>query len=443
MSTEEHHCDVAVIGGGPAGSTAATLLAEKGWQVAQFEKASHPRFHIGESLLPMNLPILERLGVLDRVAELGVYKPGGEFYDSAYGDQGSKFDFGEQIDKTWPHAYQIKREDFDKVLFDNAGSRGVMIHDQTRVLGVDWDAPDRARLTVNGADGETREWTARFVVDASGRDTLLGRKFGIKAKNPRHASAALFGHFNGVERHPGEDAGLVSVYWFEHGWFWVIPLRDDITSVGAVCDPGYLKQRRNSPEEFLQQTIELAPESLRRRMAGAERIGSIQATGNFSYGCSRMYGPGYVLVGDAFAFVDPVFSSGVYLGMSSAERAVDYVDAELRGASNAAALRKRFVTGTRHGIKTFSWMINRFNSPSMKRMLMAPGNPLRVRDAIVSLLCGDFHRRNGVMWRFQLFKFFYYFVAAKHLGETFAEYKRRRARVKAGFQGDTIQTDAG
>jgi flavin-dependent dehydrogenase len=163
--------------------------------------------------------------------------------------------------------------------------------------------------TATGKEHGNHVWNARYLVDASGRDTLLAGKMGIKQRNPRHASAALYGHFTGVERLPGREEGNISIFWFEHGWFWQIPLQEGITSVGAVCSPRYLKSRKTPPAEFLWETIALCPQ-LASRMSDASLASPVTATGNYSYQAERMAGDRYVMVGDSYAFIDPVFSSG-------------------------------------------------------------------------------------------------------------------------------------
>ncbi len=190
-------CDVAVIGGGPAGSTAAALLARRGYKVIALEKARHPRFHIGESLLPMNLPVFERLGVLDKVRALGVFKPGADFEadnESGY----NTFAFARAIGRSPPHAYQVWRQDFDKMLYDHARECGADAREGHEVLEVEQVGSRETRLAVNADDGRSYGIQARYVVDASGRDAFLSAKKKLRRKNDRHQSAAIFGHFRGA-----------------------------------------------------------------------------------------------------------------------------------------------------------------------------------------------------------------------------------------------------
>ncbi|MFC1674197.1 NAD(P)/FAD-dependent oxidoreductase, partial [Pseudomonadota bacterium] len=184
-------------------------------------------------------------------------------------------------------------------------------------------------------------------------------------------SAAIFGHFSGVPRLPDQENGNISIYWFEHGWFWVIPLPDDRTSVGMVCWPKFMKTRQGSLEEFFWQGVAQSG-ALKERMKDAKALQDITATGNFSYSASAMYGHRYVLVGDAYAFIDPVFSSGVYLAMKSAEFAADAVSDSLTQPHQMARHLKTYERRVTKGLKLFSWFIYRFTSPAMRTLLLKP-----------------------------------------------------------------------
>ena len=431
--------DVLVIGGGPAGSTAATLLARRGWQVLMLEKDVHPRFHIGESLLPMNLPILERLGVIDQVREIGVRKAGADFTVADSDTETHVFRFTQGLGLPRDHAFQVRRSEFDQLLFEHARANGVDARDGVRVKTIALGADGRPeKFQATAADGAKFSVRPRYVVDASGRDTFLGNKLKLKRKSNKHQSAAIFSHFRGVERRPGEDAGNVTVDRFEHGWYWLIPLRDDIMSVGAVCSPEYLKQRRSDNETFLMQTLN-ARGSVARRMRGAERVAPVHATGNYSYGCTRMSGPGWVMAGDAYAFIDPVFSSGVFLAMLSAEQATEVVDGALREPAREAALQKAMEKRFRRGLKHFSWFIHRFTSPVMKRLFSAPRNDFQLQQAVVSMLAGDVFDNPAVIRRLYMFRALYALNAIAIAPQALAGWRERRRRVRAKFSGDTLQ----
>ena len=315
-ATPPRHCDVLVIGGGPAGSTVAPLLAEMGYQVVLLDKARHPRFHIGESLLPANLPLFERLGVADEVRAIGMQKWGAEFV-SPHHEHKQAFHFAEAWDKSMPYAYQVRRDQFDTVLIRNAAKKGVEVHEGCKAKAVEFLPDNTVLVRAVHDDGSESEWHARFLVDASGRDTFLANRFQIKHRNPKHNSSAIYGHFTGARRNPGQEAGNITIFWFEHGWFWFIPMQNDITSIGMVTWPYYMKTKgERSLEQFLRDGIAQCPK-LAERLSDATLINDVEATGNFSYVSERNHGDNYVMLGDAYAFIDPVFSSGVLLAMNS------------------------------------------------------------------------------------------------------------------------------
>lgn len=249
-------CDVVVIGAGPSGSTAATLLARRGHRVVALEMAHHPRFHIGESLLPMNLPVFERLGVLDKVRALGVLKRGADFEsDEARGYRGyTTYAFDRALGESPPHAYQVWRQDLDRMLFEHARASGADTREGHEVLAVTQCGARDTRLEVRGPDG-TYALQARYVVAATGRDALLSTQKRLRRKNKAHQSAAIFGHFCGAALRDGDDAGNISIYRFDHGWMWMIPLPGGVMSVGAVCRPHCLKQRKGRTVVFLLETL--------------------------------------------------------------------------------------------------------------------------------------------------------------------------------------------
>lgn len=437
----EHVCEVVVIGGGPAGATTAARLAMRGRKVVLLEKEHHPRFHIGESLLPMSLPLLEELGVLDEIhTRVGVVKPGAEFNSEWHQNRRQVYFFREAWDKRYPHAYEVTRSEFDAVLFRNAIHKGAEAYEGMRVTGVEFHAAGGGRVQAVDETGQEHMWEAQFIVDASGRDTLLSRRFGLRERNPAHNSAALFGHFRNVVRRQGEEAGNISVYWFEHGWFWMIPLQDDIMSVGAVCWPEYLRSRDCSPAEFLMRSIAHSP-SMQARMDGAELISEVQATGNFTYLSKKAYGQSYLLVGDAFAFLDPVFSSGVHLALYGAFEAAATVDAILDSPHKAKRLCARYERFVRRGMKQFSWFIYRFNTRAMQNLFLSPNNTFRMLEGVTTLLAGDVFRKTPMERPIAIFKMVYYVTALAHLPKSWAIWRRQRRNRAVIFEGGTLPVD--
>jgi flavin-dependent dehydrogenase len=424
-------CDVLVIGGGPGGSTAAALLASRGLRVTLLEKARHPRFHIGESLLPANLPLLEQLGVADQVRGLAMHKFGAEFVSPWHEPASMTIQFQEAWDKSMPYAYQVRRSEFDEILLRNAQAKGAEVIEGCRVRDVSFRADGSGGVVdAQYEDGSSGRWDARFVIDASGRDTLLGRKFDLKKRNPKHNSSALYGHFTGAKRHAGQDEGNITIFWFDHGWFWFIPLADGTTSIGAVIWSYYLKTRKTPVRQFFLDTIAMCP-ALAARLEGATLVSEVEATGNFSYSCERSHGPGYLMIGDAFTFIDPVFSSGVMLAMQGGFVAAETVQTCLAEPARAAAALRRFDRIVRQGPRDFSWFIYRVTNPIMRDMLMQPGNIFRVKEALISMLAGDIYGKTPIWGSIRALKGIYYMLSLASPRRSFQAMRRRRHNITA------------
>lgn len=431
MTAVESDAEVIIIGGGPAGSTAAALLAEGGHRVVLLEKARHPRFHIGESLLPANLPLFRRLGIAEQVRAIGMEKWGVEFHSPEHGRTQS-YRFADGWCKEQPHSYEVRRSQLDEILIRRAGALGAEVVEGCRAKEVELLGEAGVRVEAQHESGEMQRWRAAYLIDASGRDTFLGTRLGTKQRNRHHNSSAVYAHFRGAWRH--EDprrAGDISIFWFEHGWFWYIPLADGITSVGAVAWPYYLKGRTQPVREFFLDTIAQSP-ALAERLAGAELASEVEATGNYSYSCTRPHGERYLLIGDAYSFIDPVFSSGVLFAMQGGAAAAQALDLVLRKPARRAAAFRHFAKLSRHGPRAFSWYIYRMTRPAMRDLFMDPHNPLRMRDALLSLLAGDIYGNTPIWNSLRAFKMTYYLMSIFSPRRSLAAARRRAAHVSSG-----------
>ena len=403
-------CDILVIGGGPAGSTAAAMLAGRGRDVVLVEKERHPRFHIGESLLPLNTAILDKLGLRDAVSAIGVHKPGAEFVSDATGKD-VQFRFSNGLDKRFPASWQVRRSDFDKLLFEAAESRGAKTLQETKVVALEpAKAGARAHVTAVGPAGAEMRFAPRFVLDASGRDTFLAAKLDLKRSNKRNNTAAVYAHYTGAEFRTGDREGFISIHLAEDGWFWMIPLPDGVMSVGFVGNPSAFKNRRGSPADLLSGRISGSP-TVGARMRHAVRVGEVTATGNYSYYADTNAGDDCLMIGDAFGFLDPMFSSGVLLAMTSGEKGAEVADIWLQDPTRGKAAARKMEREMRQAMNRFAWLIYRINTPALRFLFLNPRNILGMRDGLVSLLAGSAASARTAL-PVAAFKAVYYFTSA-------------------------------
>jgi len=382
-------CDVLVVGGGPAGSTIAALLAQKNKHVVVLEKEHFPRFHIGESLLPLNLPLFDRLGITDDVHRIGVYKPGAELVSDAH-NAATTFRFAENPYLSVGHSYQVRRGEFDKLLLDNSRRLGAEVLEGARVSDVTLDGDQGPRVEALNDNGTATEWSARFLVDATGRDTLLTSKLRLKRINKQNNTAAVFGHFRNVPRRSGDKEGMITVYLFEHGWFWMIPLPDEVMSVGVVGTQAFFTERKANLETLFASAVAETP-SLASHMKNAERIGPLTACADYSYDSQSYVGKNHILVGDAAAFIDPLFSSGVMMAMSSAAYGATVVEELLDGRGSRERLVRDYESKIRHSLNSLSWLIYRINSPLLRDIFMSSFDLFNTRHELITILAGDFY----------------------------------------------------
>ena len=361
MSTSTY--DAIVVGGGPAGATTATLLAQHGRQVLLLERESFPRYHIGESLMPHTWFTFERLGVLDWLKQSGSPRKHSVQFVSTSGKVSQPFYFFKTIAEDWASTWQIRRSDFDKMMLENAVATGVdvrqgvavrdVLREGDRVVGVRADVP-----------GGSETHRARVVVDATGRDALLAAKLGWKQRDPDLNKIAIFTYYTGALRDPGLDEGATTVAYIpDKGWFWYIPLVDDTVGVGVVAEHDYLYRETRDPEAIFRREAEDC-RWIREHLAPGTHQGPMRVTGEFSYRATQAAGDGFCLVGDAFSFLDPVFSSGVYLALKSGELAADTIHAALETGEVTATTFEQYERDVRHGLDSFRRLVLAFYDPA-------------------------------------------------------------------------------
>ncbi len=398
--------DVVVIGGGPGGSTAAALLAQAGRDVALFERERFPRFHIGESLLPHNMRLFERLGIVGALRERFIEKWGVEFLSSD-GRLNRLFHFDEATDPRYPMCFQVPRDEFDRLLLERAAESGARVHEGAAVKSARQEADGTWRLEVAQDGGGAQDVRARFLVDASGRDGVLARQRALRDMDPGARRAAVFAHYRGVPRREGRDAGNIIIIMMRDGWFWVIPFADGRTSVGVVAEGGRIKEQALPAEATFERAIERCP-AARALMAHAERVSPVYATSDWTYSARRIAGDGYFLVGDAAAFIDPVFSTGVLLAMSSGEMAADRLVAVLGGRRAprprlSRPCQRDYERRVRRHVRGYRRLVDTFYSAAFPRLCFFPETRIGLPGAVINLLAGDMEPAWRVRWRLQLF----------------------------------------
>lgn len=321
--------DAIVIGGGPAGSTVASVLAGKGRKVVLLEKEKFPRYHIGESLLPYGYFVLEKIGMLDKMKSSGFVKKYSVQFVSMDGKASVPFYFHTHLQHEAAQTWQVRRSEFDSMLLENARERGTDVHEETVVKDFLKEGETVVGVRAVNSDGELLEYHAPVTIDASGRDALAVHKHGWRVKDPTLNKMAVWTYYEGALRDPGIDEGATTVaYVPEKGWFWYIPLHDNVVSVGIVAEPSYLYRDGRDPQRIFQREIE-SNQWIRDHLAPGKCTGQYHFTSDYSYRSRYCAADGLVLVGDAFAFLDPVFSSGVFLALKSGELAGEIVDRAL------------------------------------------------------------------------------------------------------------------
>jgi flavin-dependent dehydrogenase len=342
MPTPRSEYDVIVIGGGPAGSTVSTLIADAGYSTGLFERERFPRFHIGESLIPETYWVLKKLGMLEKMQRSHFVKKYSVQFVNANGKLSAPFYFWDNKPHECSQTWQVSRSEFDLMMLDNAREHGVDAHEGVHVLEVLFDGDRATGVRIKDGDGVRREIRATVVVDASGQAAMLQNRFKLRLWDPVLNKGAIWTYWEGAYRDTGRDEGATMVLQTadRQGWFWYIPLHDNIVSVGVVAPFDHLFKNRPGHEQTYNEEVEKCP-AVKQRVSGATRVTGYFVTRDYSYRSKQVAGDGWVLVGDAFGFLDPLYSSGVLLALKSGELAADaIVEGLQRGDTTGAQLGK-------------------------------------------------------------------------------------------------------
>lgn len=353
--------DAIVVGGGPAGSTAATVLAQKGRKVLLLEKSKFPRYHIGESLIPFCYFPLERIGMIDKMRNAGFVEKHSVQFVSTDGKASQPFYFSDHMDHPSSVTWQVDRATFDTMMLDHAREHGVEAIEEIKVKNTitDEDGTVVGVIAVD-KDGEERSYYAKVTIDCTGRDGLLMNRRRWRVPEKDLNKTAVWTYFKGATRDPGRDEGATTVaYLPQKGWFWYIPLANDIVSVGAVANRDYLFNGTNDLETILWGEIEKNP-WVKERVSAGQQVGEFYATSDYSYRAKHVAVDGMVLAGDAFSFLDPVFSSGVFLALTSGSMVADAVDACIASGDVRAENFNAYATQYRDSIEAMRKFIYAF-----------------------------------------------------------------------------------
>jgi flavin-dependent dehydrogenase len=381
--------DCVVIGGGPAGSTTSTILADHGHRTLLLERSKFPRHHIGESLMPQTYWVLKRIGMLAKLKASDFPPKESVQFVNASGKESQPYYFTDRDPSEWSVTWQVKRDKFDKMMLDNAGEHGVEVRENAPVKEVLFEGKRAVgvRATLNG---ETEDIGAKVVIDATGVNALLSKQLGIREGEPGLKNAAIYAYWKGAHRDPGRNAGATLVIYTpdKQGWFWSIPLPNDITSIGIVAKPQYLiTGRGDDPMATLDYEIENCP-GIRRRLVNAERVSHAYVTSDFTYRARRIAGDGWALVGDAFGFLDPIYSSGVLLALKMGELTADTVHEALREGNLSGERLGRHGPKVARGMQLIRQLVYAYYQPSFSFGEFNRDYP-QFHDQIVRLLIGD------------------------------------------------------
>jgi flavin-dependent dehydrogenase len=363
MDLKTSNYDVIVMGGGPAGSAVASMLAREGRKVVLFEKEKFPRHHIGESLMTDTYWPFQRMGILEKLKNSPFVRKYSVQFANPEGKESRPFYFFEANHHESAVTWQVTRAFFDQLLLDHAREQGAAVYEEAKVKQVLFDGDYACGVEVQMKDGSLQRFSARVVVDATGQSAILSNKFRWRVRDPKLKKAVLYSYFKGAQREPDLNGGATLVLRTapgSGGWFWYIPLENDITSVGIVADPDYLvKGRGQDLAKIFEEEIEKC-EPCRRRVAEATRVDKIYSILDYSYRSKQCAGNGFILIGDAYGFLDPIYSSGVLLALKMADLAADAIHDAFKHRDFSAERLGQFQSKLDQGIESMRKLVYAF-----------------------------------------------------------------------------------
>lgn len=393
--------DVLVIGCGPGGSSAATFLSRAGRRVLVLEKEVFPRFHIGESLLPCNMTIFREMGVLPALQAAGFPRKCGARFELNNESVATRFVFREGRFNREPEAIQVERSTFDHLLLKHARASGADVREGWSVVKFESDA-DGVKVEARDPEGNTQQFRAGYLIDASGRGNLTGNQENLRVIHPKWKKLAVFGHFEDVRRDLGEADGDTVIVRLENKWFWVIPISATKTSVGLVIDKDEFHQSGGSPEEIFNHWVE-SSSAVKERMQKARRVNSLQTTADFSYYNRSFVGQRLLRVGDAAGFMDPIFSAGVYLAMWSGKIAAEVTLECLAQGKPSHRLFAGYEKRVRKGLMFYWHVVENYYTTPFMELLLQPRKHQDLPSAVIAVLAGELEGGWSLRWRLKYF----------------------------------------
>jgi flavin-dependent dehydrogenase len=391
--------DVAIIGGGPSGSTAATFLARQGHKVLVLEREKFPRFHIGESLLPHSMDAFERLGVVGKLDARFLPKYGAEI-TTACGTNSVKILFRNGFRARHERAYQVTRSEFDKLLLDHSAENGATVLEETGVEALEF-GPEETGITVKSSAG-TRKIRARYLLDCSGRGSVVGNYFKLKQTYANLKKFSVFAHYENVARDEGITGSFIRLIRGRDRWFWMIPLTATKMSIGIVMDIVDFKAMKQTPATALEEAIREQPQ-IWSRMTRASRVTEVHSASDYSYRNTSLFGDRWLLAGDAAGFIDPIFSTGVFLGIRSGEQAAKALDEALKHPQSRAAVFKKYERSVNRVMNLYLRFVSNWYKPQFAEVITHPVDRFQLPATVNAVLAGNLSSSFSIWWRMELF----------------------------------------